>query len=796
MSPLVRSFSILLFILLSTPLAHAQSGSACQVKGKVVDANSEEPLEYCTVIALHKEDSTVIDGATTNENGEFSLALPHQDCFVKISYLGYHTEMISSLPTPKAGLIDLGLRQLKLNSAVLKDVSITDERSHTVFQLDKRIFNVGKDLSNSGGSALDVLNTVPSVEVSLEGAVQLRGNSNVQMLINGKPSVLANEGNNALASITADMIERVEVITNPSAKYDAEGTTGIINLVLKKEREKGLNGSVTLNTGYPNNHSLGLSVNYRTSKLNIFSQAGLGLRRFVSISEGENLDGEDDDALLLRTEGDGEKNENFANVLLGSDFYLNKWNTLTLSGHFAYELESEFSKTDYQLEDHLGDLISAFRRSETTSATNPKWQYDLQHHATFKRHKDQSLTSSLVGSFFGKDKISEFNNTAIQGEDLGFDQQTRIDFQNASFAALSDYVHPITDKTTLEAGAKYDVNINANDSEISNLEGQVWVIDSTFTNQFRYDQYILATYTTLAHEGEKWGVKGGMRMEHTDASANEEGQELGSWNYVNFFPSIHSSYKFSENTSFQVGYSRRIHRPRLWDLNPYFSFRDNYNLSVGNPELQPEFSHAFEITAIQNLDKVMVNASLFHTRTSDVIEDVVTIEGNVSTTAPANIGASYNTGMEVNTKVLPASWISIFLDLNATHFRREGSYLTKAFDFTNFQWSSRLNLKVELPLEFDTQISVRYQSPEQQVFLQQRGYAFCDFGLRKKFLKGKMIANLSIRDVFNSRIQYFSSNQEEVVFYQRSQRGRYSVVGLSYSFGKGEAMEFSGMKRF
>lgn len=641
-----------------------------------------------------------------------------------------------------------------------------------------------------------VLENVPSVEVSLEGSIQLRGNPNVQLLINGKPSVLANGSNNALSSITADMIESIEVITNPSAKYSAEGTTGILNIVLKKETKNGLNGSVSLNTGYPNNHSLGLSMNYRSNKVNIFSQAGVGIRRFVSISEGENKNNEDSLTLLLRTNADDEKNEKFANILLGSDFYLNKRNTLTISGHFAYELENQYSTTNYQLLESGENVFSAFRRDEITSATNPKWQYDIQHHLTFKRHEEQQLTTSLVGSFFGKDKLSEFLNTALQGDSLGFDQSTRIDFKNANYAFQSDYIHPFSDKTKLEAGVKYDRSINANDSEVANFENEQWVVDSNFTSQFQYDQNILATYTTISHEGEKWGIKGGLRFEHTDAKAKVEELVLGSWNYFNFFPSIHSSYKYSERSSFQLGYSRRIHRPRLWDLNPYFSFRDNFNLSLGNPELQPEFSHAIELTTTQSLGSVIVNAALFNTFTSGVIEDVISVENNVSTTAPLNIGTSFNSGIEINTKVLPAQWLSIFIDLNGTHFRRRGEYLAQTFDFSNYRWSGRMNFKIELPLDIDTQISFRYQSPEQQVFFQRKGYAFFNLGLRKKFLKGKMIANLSIRDVFNSRIQYTSATQPQVTYFQRGQRGRYSVLGLSYSFGKGEAMEFSGTKRF
>jgi outer membrane receptor protein involved in Fe transport len=765
------------------------------LRGKVLDLTTQSPLEFCTIVLMKKTDSTVVNGTTTDVEGNFSLKGDFEGTFLRIRFLGYQ-DYYSELPAANNGMIDMGTISMSPDSELLNRVEVRGEKSEMIFKLDKRVFNVGKDLSASGGSAIDVLNNVPSVDVTLEGIIRLRGNSGVQVLIDGKPSVLTSSSSNALGTITADMIDRIEVITNPSAKYDAEGTVGIINIVLKSDSPKGLKGSVTLNTGYPNNHSLGLSVSYRSKKANLFGQLGLGTRRFVSMDSILNTNFSDSSTSKFASNSEGEKNENFANIRLGSDFYLNDYNTITLSGHYAYELEKQYADIEYLLSDGSDVLLSNFLRNESTSATNPKYQYDLHYQKKFKRHKDQLLDFNAVGSYFGKKKTSEFTNTFISGNNLGLDQRTQIDFADVNYSFQLDYVHPIKEKWSWELGSKYELNQNQNQSEVSSLIDDVWERDSLLSNNFDYQLGILAAYTTLAYELKKWGIKGGVRMEQTNATANQSQGSIGEWNYMNFFPSVHTSYKVSKLLSFQLGYSRRIDRPYMFDLSPFFSFRDNYNLSVGNPNLQPEFANLFELTAIKNWKKFNINTSLYHSRVSGVIEEVVEVNDNLTITSPENVGESYNTGLEINAKYSPAKWISASVDGNFVYFQRQGTYNTQSFDFENYRWSSRANFKFKLPADFEVQLSVNYRSKIQYALTEEADYLFANGGIRKKFLKGKFIANLSVRDIFNSRIHRTTANQTNFSFYSRRQRGRYIVFGLSYNFGKGEAMEFSGHKMF
>ena len=760
------------------------------ISGVVTDETSTAPVEFCSVVILSTNDSTVIDGALTDSVGYFELNVASYPFLLRLSAIGYETQFVDVIESTSEVQKIILSREIK----EMDEVVVRGETSEMIFKLDKRIFNVGKDLSNSGGSALEVLNNVPSVEVTLEGEIKLRGNEGVQILINGKPSVVAANSGSGLGSITADMIDRIEIITNPSAKYDASGTTGIINIILKKDSKKGLNGAVTLNTGYPNNHSLGVSLNYRSGKVNIFGQFGFGYRTFVSNRFGHNND------LIQLNElswtGNDEKNEMFANARIGADFYLNKQNTVTIAGDFAYELETEFATWNYELNELQNSTISQFSRNESTSAVNPKWQFDMSHELQFKSHKDRKLNTSFVGSYFGKEKESEFLNEAPSGTMTTPNQHTDSRFSFSNYSIRTDYMHPFNKGMNMELGLKVESDQNANKMDVFQDESGVWELDTAYTNDFDFSINIMGAYVTFSKEWSKLGVKGGVRYEHTLANIRNQSQEEQSWNYFNFFPSLHVSYKIVDNTSIQLGYSRRIDRPRSWDLNPFISFRDNYNLSVGNPLLQPEFSHVFELTSIHIWEKNSLNLSAYYRYTNDVIEDIYRIENNVSISTLDNIGVSSLVGLELNHKLRMAKWISILTDGNISYFQRSGQYEDQNFDFENYVGSIRTTVKLKFKKGFEAQFSGRYRSPQQNVFFREGQVYYCDLGLRQKILKERGVINLSVRDIFNSRARISSSDQLNFNYYSNSKRGRYIVLGFSYGFGKGETMEYAGQKRF
>lgn len=778
------------FLFLLPLLVLAFSASAQRsLRGVVVENGSARPVPYATVVALPPTGETPLAGTSTDDAGAFRLSAPADAARLRVSFIGYRDTTLAL----RDGRLDADTIVLRSASRRLEEVAVTAERSVVEFQLDKRVFRVGQDLASAGMGALDVLNNVPSVNVDVEGQVSLRGNTGVQILINGKPSVLSDEGAAALGTLTADMIEAVEVITNPSAKYEAEGSSGIINIVLKKEEKKGFNGSISANTGLPANHSLGVSLNRRTENFNFFTQFGAGYRSLPDSNRSVNLNRVD--STLVLSGGTEFRNERFANITLGTDYHIDERNVLTLSGSFAYEDEDQPSETRIEVLDNDG-LVTRYLREETTTAGNPKYQYDLQYERRFRNDEDHVLQFSTQGNFFGKVQESAFTHRLLDGAFTDPDQRTATDFYQQDFLFKFDYVNPLSDAVTLETGAQYDLNDVGNAFSVSNRDSSgAFVVDSGLTNDFRWDQRVLGVYATGAWERDAWGVKGGLRVEYTDlntllATTGQANRQR----YTNLFPSLHASYKVSPRVSVQAGYSRRIYRPRLWDLNPFFNIRNNYNVRRGNPDLLPEFADSWELTGIVILDKASFNASAYHLRTTDVIERVSFFEGNVSVTAPVNVGTRNQTGFELNGKYTPTSWLSVNGDVNYGMFVRDGRYEGQDFDFRGRQWFARVTARFKLPAALEVEITGDYNSPFRTVQGMVSGFAFMDAGLRKKFWNGKLVTNVSVRDAFASRIRESAQVQPGFYRYDFSRRGRFLTLGVSYSFGKGEAMTYSGRR--
>ena len=784
-------FFLIGFLVLNAIAANAQA-ETIKIIGKVLESN-ERPIEFATVLVGDNETKKPIAGTTTLEDGSFTLETDATNFYIEVSFIGFETKTFGQ-PVTQGEIIDLGNVTLSEDAQQLEEVVVQGEISRTEFKLDKRVFNVGKDLSSTGASALEVLNNVPSVNVNIEGQISLRGSQGVQILINGKPSVIASEEGNTLGTLTADMIDRVEVITNPSAKYDAEGTSGIINIVIKKDQRKGFNGSISVNTGAPDSHSLGVSLNRRSEKFNLFSQLGFGLRELPDDRINRNVDLVNNTTIL--STGTEYRNEKYYNFVLGTDYYIDDNNVLTLSGNFAMELEDQPSQTNFSSLDASNEVTSEWERIEVTEAKNPKLQFELQYKSDFEGDEDHSLVFSSLGSFFGKDQSSDFINNTISGADNDAQQKTRTDFKEGVFTFKLDYTRPFSEKWKLETGAQYVLNDVANDFEVNDFIGGEFVNNPGLTNVFEYNQNVFGLYGTGSYEGKKWGVKGGLRLEQTNlntllATTNDSNEQ----NYGNLFPSVHTSYKFTDKISIQAGYSKRVYRPRMWDLNPFFNIRNNFSIRQGNPNLQPEFTDSYEINSIYILGSASLNFGVYQRYTTDVIERVSVFANNVNTVRPENIGKNNVTGLEFNAKYSPAKWMTLNGDFNYSQFKREGIFENTVFDFDGNQWSSKLMGKLKLPADFELETTGNYQSSVKTVQGTQNDQLFMDLGLRKNIMKGKAVLNLSVRDLFASRVNENLIAQNDYEVYSRRQRGRFIALGFSYGFGKGEAMQYSGQRR-
>lgn len=760
------------------------------ITGQVVEAGSNQSIDYATVTVLENGNSKIISGTTTENGGLFELTSKSKDIFIEVSFIGYTTVKINTIEFAEKKA-NLGIIKLGEDSQRLDEVVVTADKSTTEFKLDKRVFNVGSDLSTTGASALEVLNNVPSVNVSIEGDVTLRGSGGVQILINGKPSVLADEAGGALGTITADMLESVEVITNPSAKYEAEGTSGIINLILKKNEKTGINGSFTVNTGTPHNHSVGVSLNKRTENFNLFTQLGVGYKELPSDTENINTDLINNNT--VSSNGEEFRNEKYYNIILGTDYYLNSNNVITLSGSFTHEFEDQPSQTNFTSLDENNNITREWQRTEITTATNPKLQYELQYKKDFTDHKEHKLLFSAIGNYFGKDQSSVFNENTISGIDDPTNQTTETEFNEGKYTFNLDYTKPFSNTWTIETGAQYVDNTVSNDYSVSDEINGEFVVDQGLTNLFEYDQKVLGLYGTGSYENEIWGLKLGLRAENTDLSTELANTgETNQQTFLNLFPSAHTSYKLSDRISLQAGYSRRIYRPRLWDLNPFFNIRNNFSVRTGNPNLQPEFTDSYEVGSIFIFEQVSFNLNAYHRYTTDVIERISTFTDNVNVFTPENIGTNNTTGLELNFKYSPSKKITLNGDANYNLFTRKGEFEGQNFDFSSDQWSSKLTSKFKVNKSIDFEVTGRYNSEVQTVQGVRSDNLFADFGMRYKLMNGRAVFNLSVRDVFASRIRENITEGEDFYAYSFRQRGRFISLGFSYGFGKGEAMQYGG----
>jgi len=762
------------------------------VKGTIVDANARETIDYATVVIKNKTTGALITGTTSADGGLFNLETDTKDVIVEVSFIGYNSVELTEVSFQN-DTANLGNIQLGADSKALDEVLITAEKSTTEFKLDKRVFNVGTDLSSTGAGALELLNNVPSVNVSIEGEVSLRGSTGVQILINGKPSILSDDASNALGSITADMIEKVEVITNPSAKYEAEGTAGIINIILKKNEQRGLNGSISLNSGIPDNHSVGLSLNRRTEKFNLFTQLGAGYRELPSVHE--NINENKREGTILTSEGDEFRNEQFYNFVLGSDYYINPLNIITLSGSFAYEVEDQPSETDFEYAIN-NEVDSEWTRTEITEATNPKIQYELQYIKDFTDFKEHKLLFSAIGRFFGKEQSSTFSNAFTKGDFDVSNQKTETEFNEGKYTFNVDYTKPFNDTWSLESGAQYLINDVSNDFAVSNELDGTFIEDPNLTNVFEYEQDVLGVYSTAAYEDNLWGLKLGLRVEHTDLETFlVNTNATNTQKFTNLFPSVHSSFKYSDAISFQAGYSRRIYRPRLWDLNPFFNIRNNFSIRTGNPNLLPEYTDSYEVGSIYIFEAVSFNVNAYYRYTTDRIERVFFFENNTNTTRPENIGTNKASGLEANFKYTVSRKITLNGDANYNVFQRDGQFNDQFFDFSADKWSGKLTAKYKLNKNIDLEVVGNHQSREETVQGVIAPFSTLDGGLRIKILNGRGVFSFSARDIFASRVRQTTIDQNDYYLFSRRMRGRFLTVGFSFGFGKGEAMQFSGRRR-
>ena len=765
---------------------------AKSVTGKVIDAKSGTPLEYTNISFYALRDSSLVTGGVTDVEGQFAIEIRPGRYYAIVQFISFKPIAISGLGIrPDSDGLDMGVIELQADTEILDDVVIEGEKDQVELRLDKRVFNVGKDLSNTGRTAIDILNNVPSVAVDEEGNVSLRGSENVRILVDGKPSGLIGiSSSDGLRQLQGDVIESIEVVTNPSARYDAEGDAGIINIVLKKKRKKGLNGGITLNTGYPNDHGASLNFNYRKNKVNFFANYGLSYRKSPGFGFSLQQYTEADTSYRTDQSLDFTRGGLNNNIRIGMEYSINNKNSI--SGSFLYRISDGTNERTTYFKDYNSDdaLYRNQQRIEDENEKDENYQYDLNYRRTFKK-KGQLLTADVQyrdNAEIEKGDIGQTTLFLLEGgsEPDEFQRSTNIESEN-SWLLQADYAHPVGGKGKAEVGYRGNFRALANDYLVEDLTGTVWSNNTNLSNNFRYNENVNALYGIYGNELGKITYQVGLRMEATDIEIDLlQTNESFRKNYIDLFPSAFFTYKLSEGNAIQTSYSRRLRRPRSRNLNPFpFSIGDNRNLRTGNPDLNPTYTDSYELGYLKTWKKSNLFSSVYYRKTNGVVQRITERIDTINISLPVNLSVQNAVGLEFNYSYDISTWWKISGNANFYKAIIEGVYSDQVYEQDIYAMNTRLNSRMTIKKKVNYQMNWRYRAPQETAQGSRKAYTTLDLSWSMDVMKNKGTLVANVRDVFNTgKYRYIVEDPAFVLDGEFQRRPRAYTVSFSYRFNQ------------
>jgi outer membrane receptor for ferrienterochelin and colicins len=786
--------SFFVFYTISAQPGSGQRPPQIKVTGTVTDKISGQPLEFASITFQHVRRSEIITGGLTDAKGSFDIDMMAGVYNITIEFLSYATLTIPNKELKST--MDLGSFALASDDQLLDELTIRAERTTVEMKLDKRVYNLGQDLMVKGGTASDVLDNVPSVAVDAEGNVSLRGNESVRIFIDGRPSNAINI-NDALKLIPAESLEKVEVITNPSARYDAEGSSGIINIILKKGKDTGLNGIFTATAGYPENTTLTGNLNYKMKKINIFTSQGF--RKTASpgtfLNESRFIDRQTGDTRSYINENRDFDRKNVGyNGNLGFDWYVAPKTTWTNMILYRNSGENELINTRLDFFDNTEAYQNSLFRINDGSGFENNIEFASNFRHDFKK-QDHKLTFDVSISKSMDDEIFDIQDITRERNDIGTDQFNQM-YQ-------LDYVQPFGQNSRFEAGYRGNFVVSERDFVYEKFLDNDWVNQTDFSNVFQYKEFVHAFYTQYGSKIKKFNYLLGMRWEDSDIEVNQfTANDFNNKKYNNFFPSAFLNYEFDQSFGVSLSYSRRVQRPRGRQLNPFSEISSNLNIFRGNPDLDPVFTDAIDFGLIKRWEKVTLNATAYYNVSTDAFQFVRRQSGltlpdgtPVIFTGPVNAGNEQRLGVEFTANVNPTKKLRINGNVNFFRLENTGSFtytslagenLTINLENDAFAWSARVNSKYTLPLKIDWQLNFSYNAPQQTAQGRTIGIAALNTAFSKDILKDKATVNINISDLFNSRRRIFEANIPDVLssYTNMQWRVRQITVGFTYRFNR------------
>ncbi|MDX1665947.1 MAG: TonB-dependent receptor [Saprospiraceae bacterium] len=764
-----------------------------KITGTLVDSVSGQPVEFATVVLIDAASDKEVDGTITEEKGEFKMQeVKLGKYLLRISFIGYRPKTVEGIElTPKSPDYQLETIELVPESFTLNEVTVTDQRSLVENKIDRLVYNADKDITSVGGDASDVLSRVPLLTVDPDGNVSLRGSSNIRILINDKPSTLFN-GNvgEALKSLPADQIKTIEVITTPTAKYDGEGTAGIINIITKQKEIRGFTGSVSTTVGTRTNRgNVNLSAASGRFGINANISSWLTWPRGGNTSFLRQDDVGDGQQRILRQDGENETQSYGPRGSIGAFYDFNAYNSINSSVSFgAFGNDSE-SVTEVLFLDPVRNIDQDFTRLNTGNSLRGSFDWTSDYTRRFK-DSEREFTAAVQVSGSKSDQENNFSQEGADDPSVLTSQRNQNEGLNLETTLQLDYVHPFGEAVKMETGAKAVLRRIDSDYtyEDFDFDSGSFIFDSDRSDNFDYNQDVTAGYLQFNVElGEHYGLIAGLRYEHTDIKGSFESNELSFANdYDNLLPSFIFSRKLPNFSNLKFSYTRRIQRPSLFFINPYVELNDPRNITFGNPDLAPETSDQFEIGYNTFIKGVSINTAVYYRRTTDIIESILDVnEEGISFTTYQNIGKnnSFGTNIYGSATIKKKFRIGGGVDIYSYNVRstREG------LDLSNqaILWNGRINGSLKLDKGFSVQFFGFYRAPRQTIQGSVTSFSLLSLGVEKEFSE-RMSLGLNAFEPFNN-FKRFETDLAGDDFFQESVRNilfRSFGLNFSYRFGK------------
>jgi outer membrane receptor protein involved in Fe transport len=759
------------------------------INGKVIDNRTRDPLPYSNIILNSQRDSTLITGTIAGEDGSFLLEkVPFGRFYVEVKFIGYEKKIITDIMiTPEKNVLDLGVIRILEATEQLQEVQVTAERSPVEYRIDKKVIHVSENLNATGGSAAQALENVPSVTVDVDGNVSLRGSSNYTVLIDGKPSPL--EGSDALRQIPASAVENIEIITNPSAKYDPDGLAGIINIITKKRALDGISGIVNASVGTGDKYRGDFLVNYKNDKLSFFLGADYTdetRRGEINVSQISIMN---DTSNYITHFGDGPFTRNGYTFKGGIGYKFNDQNSISVDGSYGYGNFSRYENEKYK-EYSIPSTTDVFYLQNGSDARfEDFYNFSFNYEKIFN-NKDHKLTSYLYYSKEwggSNENINQYltdENWVINDSDpyrIFIDEpgkESELRFQ-------TDYSKPIGGDGKLEAGYQLRTDKENESYYFNEWDNNLneWVDNSDFSNSLAFNRNIQALYGIYSDQ--IWGFEYqlGLRGEYTYRSVNNiKSDQPSVLDRFDYFPTAHLSRKIGKQDQAQISYSRRIRRPRGGELDPFVSYMNPITMRMGNPNLLPEYVDSYELTFQKGLGKSFISLEGYYRLTHDAMTRVTKFqEDGTRLLTMENLNEEHAMGAELMLNFLVNKWFNFNISGNLYNFKLIGTISETDVATSSTNYDSRCNLNFRITPTTRLQVQGFYQGPSVTAQGSREDFLMTSAAIKQDFFKEKLSATLQIQDIFGTGS--FNFTNEGPNFYDSINMKRESqVVRLTLGF--------------